>query len=224
MHNSSGGTISIPNIREFLSAGDLADEVSILLGDQPHNLNLEDFCRDAGSINEVEVSNVKIADDSLRQIPKILQRIDAAESNAKPLDTVQSGESDADDQDGEPDDEEDDITIEGTFDIWFEETYYNGCKDLEWRNEFAGSGDFTIVVSESEIRIAVSAQHRIPEHEAQEDEKLGAQIEAYEKQRQLEAEITPPAIDSELSGDGKPKSTDTGESRKLPQNPFEDVL
>ena len=50
-------------------------------------------------------------------------------------------------------------SISGDFHVWFSESYYNGCKDIEWSQKHSGSlsyeidlvtGDLT--VTESEIR------------------------------------------------------------------------
>ena len=62
-----------------------------------------------------------------------------------------------------------DEEIAGTFDISFSESYYNGCRDLEWRLPWSGTGSFTIGRSTGEMKIDIEAE-RLPEEDEDSDE------------------------------------------------------
>lgn len=47
--------------------------------------------------------------------------------------------------------------VSGTFNIDFEESYYNGCKDIGWRLKWSGSAQFTLTRSSGELAFDLEA-------------------------------------------------------------------
>lgn len=52
----------------------------------------------------------------------------------------------------------DDEEILGTFAVIFNESYHRGCRDMQWRNNFSGRGDFRINVLTNQMRVSVAAE------------------------------------------------------------------
>ena len=46
--------------------------------------------------------------------------------------------------------------ISGDFHVWFSESYYNGCKDLEWSQKHSGSMSYEIDVATGFLRVTDS--------------------------------------------------------------------
>lgn len=49
--------------------------------------------------------------------------------------------------------------ITGKFDVCFEESYYSGCKDIDWREKYRGHGTVVIDVVRGFVQIETEAQH-----------------------------------------------------------------
>ncbi len=76
----------------------------------------EDYCKNAGSIGDVEISGV------------VLDPYTA---------------------------EDEEIT--GTFDISFSESYYNGCREIDWTLPWSGSGSIKIMRCTGEMAVEIDA-------------------------------------------------------------------
>jgi len=65
-------------------------------------------------------------------------------------------------------DEVDDGIIEGDFSISFSESYYGGCRDIDWKQKYSGSMTFRMIVDTGEIEITDS--EIVEDEEEQENE------------------------------------------------------
>jgi hypothetical protein len=123
--------------REVFESDDLKDAMDAFLNEFSHRFNLDHYCRNGGSIGDVEIGDIEIYPH-----------------------------------------EKDDLCIKGKFPVEFYESYYNGCKDLEWRVDFKGHGHFSINQDSEEIDISISAMS-VPEREMEEPEGLDSLAEEF---------------------------------------------
>lgn len=68
-------------------------------------------------------------------------------------------------------------TITGEFEVWFQESYYSGCKDIDWRESYRGKGTVVIDVASGAVEIETEAWH-IPDARdmPDDDNEAGADI------------------------------------------------
>lgn len=60
--------------------------------------------------------------------------------------------------------------ISGDFHVWFSESYYNGCKNIEWSQKHSGSMSYEIDVITGDLTVTESEIRRVSDSNVDEDE------------------------------------------------------
>lgn len=60
--------------------------------------------------------------------------------------------------------------ISGDFDVWFSESYYNGCRGIEWSQKHSGNMSFEVDLSSGLLTITQSEISRVPDGNSDDDE------------------------------------------------------
>jgi hypothetical protein len=77
--------------------------------------------------------------------------------------------------------DEDAAEITGSFEVYFEERYHAGCRDITWSNSFKGSGTLTISTSTGAVELETEAEHIPSAADIADQQELEAELHNSEK-------------------------------------------